>query len=122
MRQLKQLGHITVKATEGKLFTCKSIWPLDLFPDTITLDEKKLTITHRTFFWSQQVITIQLPDLLNVEILAGPMVCTVRIYSKYVTGGQIDVEKIRKADGFKLRDIVNELMEEDQESEHGGSQ
>lgn len=119
---MKPLGHIATAAAQGKLFTCKSIWPLDLFPDTIALDDKKLTITHKTFFWSEQIITVQLPDLLNVEILAGPFICTVRIYSKYVTGGHIDVEKVSKGDGNRLRDIVNRLMEEQQDASHTGGQ
>lgn len=114
----KLLGKLAVKSAEGKLFICHTVWPFDLVPDTIKVEEDKVTVIHRDFFL-KDIITVHVKDLLNVEVVAGPIFATAKINSKYVTGGHKDVHWLLKKDALKLRDMTTKLIEE--KAEDGGS-
>lgn len=103
----KKLGHITTLAAQGKLYTCRTIPPFDYYK--ITLDEAKVTIVHKQWF-IKHIVTIQLVDLLNVEVIVGPFVGSARIFSKYVTGGEMTIPWFWKKDALKLRTKINEVM------------
>lgn len=101
-----KLGRLATRATEGKIMVIKAVWPFNFFPDTIELHEDKLVVIQRTGPWSGQHIPVEYKDLFNIEILEAPIFCTVRVISKYVTGGQCDIPYIKKSDAYKLQDLA----------------
>src|SRR5258707_12767457 len=42
---------------------------LTFFPDTLTVDRAKLTLTKRTFFQTAEVMSIRIEDVLNVTAI-----------------------------------------------------
>lgn len=50
------------------LFKAKTVFPFDFFPDTIIIDTIKISIITKTFFASQQVVTVSIKDLVDVEL------------------------------------------------------
>ncbi len=104
VHQLKRLGnralHLTRKATKKVvrrpssteleqealratevLFQATSVFPFVLFPDTITIDRVKVTIAHRIFFYTAEVTSIQIEEILNVASTVGPFFGSVKIWS-----------------------------------------
>jgi hypothetical protein len=97
--QLKRLGNRTllllkthprkstmelrqqVKQAQEILFQATTVFPFILFPDTLTIDRVKVTITHRFFFASAEVTSIQIEDILNVAATTDPLFGTVKIWS-----------------------------------------
>lgn len=120
---MNKLGHISVKGAEGKLFSCTAVFPFQLFPDTLRLDESKLTVVQRGFL-TRKVTPIQLPDLLNVEVMEAPLFATVRVYAKYMTMAEdwLEIAYLRKDEATKLRRLVNELKAEKQATTNTGGQ
>jgi hypothetical protein len=55
---------------------------LALFPDTVTVDRAKLTITRRTFLRSAEIMSMRMEDILNVTATVGPLFGTVKIVSR----------------------------------------
>jgi hypothetical protein len=55
---------------------------LTLFPDTLTVDRAKLTVTKRSFFSSAEVMSIRIEDVLNVTATVGPLFGSVKIISR----------------------------------------
>jgi len=49
------------------------VLPVNLFTDSITVDRTKVTITKRTFFWTAQVVTTRIEDILGVTSNCGPL-------------------------------------------------
>lgn len=109
LQRLRKVGNFFVKASEGKYFTCVSVWPFNFFPDSITLDEEKLTIVRRGFL-TTDVIPIKIPDLLNIEIHNAPLFCTVEVVAKFVTARHEKIPYIRKSDGKELQKRCTELL------------
>ncbi len=70
-----------VKQAREVLFQATTVFPFILFPDTITIDRVKLTITHRFFFATAEVTSIQIEDILNVAASVGPFFGSVKVWS-----------------------------------------
>lgn len=101
------------------VFKCSSVWPFQLWPDTIKLDDEQLTIIKRGFL-TRTVIPIKLPDLLNVIIHEAPVFCTVEVLYKYVTAQHEKVSHIRLKDGRKFQSLCMEIIKQHQNSHQGG--
>lgn len=91
-------GSNDVLATASTVFT--------IFPDTLTLDRAKLTVTKRNFFQSSEVMSIQIEDILNVTAVVGPLFGTVNIASRVFTSGPYKVGKFLRDDALRLKRIT----------------
>jgi hypothetical protein len=65
------------------LLSATTVFPFTLFPDTLTLDREKLTISHRLFFRVAEVISIRIEDILNVTADVGPFFGSVKISTRF---------------------------------------
>jgi hypothetical protein len=118
----KHLGKLATKSAQGEHMVIKSVFPFNFWPDTVTLEKDKLIVYKRTGPWSGQHIPVEYKDLFNIEILEAPMFCTVRVISKYVTGGQVDLPYFRKHEGYELQEKALELKKEATSSDESGGQ
>jgi hypothetical protein len=57
---------------------------LKLFPDTLTVDRAKLTVTNRTFFQTAEVMSMRIEDVMNVTCKLGPFLGSVTIHSRII--------------------------------------
>lgn len=64
------------------LIKAESTFPFVLFPDTITVSRMKVAITRRSFFRVADVISLQIDDILNVEIDTGPFFGSLNIFTR----------------------------------------
>lgn len=68
------------------LATATSVMPL--FPDTLTVDRAKLTITKRTFFRSANIMSMRIEDVLNTDCTLGLLFGHVKITSRVLNDEQ----------------------------------
>jgi len=61
---------------------------MTLFPDTITLDRAKLTITRRTFLRTAEIKSMRIEDLLNVDVSLGPIFGTIKVTARVLNAGK----------------------------------
>lgn len=95
-----ELQH-AIQGAHEVLCTATTLFPFTIFPDTITLDRAKLTVTHRTFFGTAEVMSIRIEDILNVTASIGPILGSVKIVSRV-----FNVEKPYTVGGFKRQDAL----------------
>lgn len=95
------------KDTNKTVARASAVFPLQLFPDTITVDQNKIDIVHRQFFWSKQLFTIFLEDLTNVTISVGPFFATMKFEVRGFEENPAPVTFLWKGDAINLhRNIV----------------
>jgi hypothetical protein len=97
-----------IKASNQVLISIKTVFPLTLFQDTVTVDRAKLTITRRQFFQMSEVMSIRLEDILNVTATAGPFFGSLTITNR-IQGGMgdpIKVDRLWRDDALKLKRIL----------------
>lgn len=84
-----------------------TVFPLSLFPDTITIDRTKLTITHRDFFKSADVLSICIEDILNVSAGVGPFFGSIKISTRFFDSAKpYTVDHFTRADALKIKRIA----------------
>lgn len=89
------------------LVRAKTVFPLTLFPDTLTIDRAKLTITHRDFFGAGEVLTISIEDILNVTATVGPFFGSVIIATRFFDLNKpYKVDHFWRADALKIKRIM----------------
>lgn len=89
------------------LATASTVFPFDLFPNTVTLDRTKLTIVQRSFYWSEQVMSIRIEDILNVTTGVGPFFGSLTIASRVMSSeDHFTINYFWKSDAVHLKHII----------------
>jgi hypothetical protein len=81
-RSAEQLSR-AIGAAHEVLCTVTTVFPFTLFPDTVTIDRSKLTVTRRQFFKMADVMTLRIEDVLNVVAHVGPIFGSVEIATRF---------------------------------------
>jgi hypothetical protein len=116
---MKGLGRIATKAVEGRMYYCRTFWPL--WYTSFSLTEEELTITEHELIY-KEITPIQIKDLLNIKLaLAGPF-GSLTVYYKYVTGDHKNINWLKRSDAVKLRDLVHGLMSDANNTDTSGGQ
>lgn len=83
------------------------ILPMNLFPDSITVDRTKITITKRTFFWSEQVISLRVEDILNVSCSVGPLFGSVTVSTRVMNStDHFEVNYLWRSDALYVKQLI----------------
>lgn len=83
------------------------ILPVNLFPDRVTVDRTKVTITKRTFFWSSSVISIRIEDVLNVACSTGPIFGSLTISSRVMNStDHYEIDYFWRKDALYLKQLI----------------
>lgn len=102
----EKLKSIVSKSHEI-LMSANTVFPITLFPDSVTVDRTKVTITKRDFFWTSDVMSIRIEDVLNVSASVGPIFGSLTIASRVMS--TIDHFKINhfwRNDAIRLKHII----------------
>lgn len=96
-----------IGGSKDVLVRVSTVFPLTLFPDTITIDRTKLTITHRDFFKSGESLSINIEDILNVAAGVGPFFGTIKITSRFFHSDKpYIVNHLTRRDALRIKRIL----------------
>lgn len=97
------------EAIEGSnevLITAKT--QMTFFPDTITVDRAKVTVTKRTFFSAAELVSIRIEDVLSVHATVGPYFGMVKIVSRVLSADKpYTVGRLKRDDAKKIKRILH---------------
>jgi hypothetical protein len=74
-----------VKKSHQVLASAHTVFPMTLFRDSIIVDRTKVSIIKRDFFWTSNVISFQIEDILNVSCSIGPLFGSLTIVSRVMS-------------------------------------
>ena len=95
------VGH-----SQDMLFQASTVFPFTLFPDTVTVDREKVTVVNRTFFRIAEIVSIRIPDVLNVTASVGPFFGAVRIQTRYFESDIHYIKFLRRHDALRLKRLL----------------
>jgi hypothetical protein len=88
------------------LASAKTVLPF-LFPHEIILDRTKITLIKRNFFWSSDVLSIRVEDILNVAASVGPLFGSVTVASRVMSSiDHFEVDRFWRSDATRLKQII----------------
>lgn len=96
----------TTSESQDALLSADTVFPFTLFRSTIQIDRHKLTIIRRSFFWTADTISVQICDILNVEVNVGPFFGSVVMSSKYFNKNIKSVNFLRRQDAINFQRLV----------------
>ena len=102
--------HVEPKASSPVLARFKSVFPFDLFPDELIVEEKRIIWIKRFGPGMCEVITLAPADINRIEASAGPLFGHVHIAIPR-HDIEIIVERLRRKEAFKARDLIEGLMD-----------
>lgn len=104
-----------VKESQLKLFSAKSVFPLDLFPDQIEIDPVQVHITLKEFFKSKRIHSIAIKDISDVFIESAGPFASLKLIDRDFVENTVSVNFLKYADALKAKKIIQGLMVADRE-------
>ena len=101
----EKLIGVTLKAHDI-LFKAKTVFPFNLFPDTVTVDREKVTIVNRFFFGVAKINSAPIRDILSVEADVGPLFGSVNITSRYFYTNPHSINFLWRGDALNLQRLL----------------
>jgi hypothetical protein len=83
-------------------------FPLDLFPNTINVEETRVNFITRTFF-SSQVHSVDIKDISNIFINFAPFFAQLVIISKTFSENNMQIDNLYKKEAIHTRRIIEGL-------------
>lgn len=108
--QNKNLVADLVRKSNRILLTISSHrLPFDPFPDTINIEEGRVTVITRKFFYSSQVHSVDIKDISNIFINMAPLFAQLVIISKTFEENEIGIKGLKKKEAILARRIIEGL-------------
>lgn len=92
------------------LYQLKSVFPFDPFPMTITIEPTIIHIVDQAFFFSHQVISLSMKDILTIEVDTGLLFATIKIQQALPIMPALEYKMFWKAEALKARRIIQGLI------------
>lgn len=99
---IEQTSHVLLKTS--------TVFPFDFFPDDITIEQNKVNVVCREFFFSEDIHGILIKTIKDVEVQTSLLFATLRIVPDVYAGKPIVVKYLRKSDALRARRIILGLM------------
>ncbi len=101
----------TIGDSHDVLFRARTVFPMSLFPDTLSIDRTKITVTHRDFLKSGEVLSISIEDILNVTATVGPLFGSIKIATRFFDPDKpYEIDHFWRADALKIKRIAQGYM------------
>jgi hypothetical protein len=102
--------------TPNVLYECSSVFPFQLIPDKLTIDLHKVNIIIKTFPFIQNVQSIYINDIAQVDVTANIILAGVSIKDRFFADKEHLVNHLKKSDAYKARRIIQGLIVANRES------
>ncbi len=104
--------NILASRSDKVLLSAKTIFPFDLFPDTLTIDANKVNIVQKIFFWSEVATSILLKEIMDVRVESalffGKLVIDYGPHPLKIS--TVEVAKMWKSDALKAKEIIEGIL------------
>lgn len=92
------------------LYKASAVFPFDFFPDNISIDKNKVNIVYKEFFASEDVHSILIKNIKDIEVETSPFFATIKIVPDGFPASLIRIKYLKKKEAMKARRIIQGLM------------
>lgn len=97
----------TIKRYHQVLGAARTVFPIKLFPDDIVVDRTKISIIKRDFFWTSNVISFRVEDVLNVSCSIGPLFGSLTIASRVMSSvDHFQINYLWRNDAIRMKHLI----------------
>lgn len=106
----KQKLDELVEKSGRALFKASTVFPFELFPTTLIIDENKVTIFYREFFWSERIHSIMIRDIKDVIVETSLFFATLIIIDDAFKDDPVRIHYLWKKQAMHARKLVQGLI------------
>ncbi len=88
------------------LFQIKTVFPFDLFPDTLSVDPGKVDLIGRYFFASDVRTSIPIKDIKSVAVESNILFSTIKIIIDMPQDNSMRVGPLHRHDALRAKRII----------------
>lgn len=110
--RLRKTDELTklARMSNDILFKCTTVFPFDLFPDTLIIDKTKVNFIFKEFFLSETVHSIMLKNVKDIQIEASLFFAKLIIVPDVYVGQPTNISYLSKSCALEARRIIQGLM------------
>lgn len=105
IRQMKELVEVADNAEEV-LLEATSVFPFNIFPDSIKIDRQKVIMIHREFFRVASIQNIQLSKIQSIEADVGPFFGSVSITAEQFENTVSTIHFLTRRDTIRVQELL----------------
>jgi hypothetical protein len=98
-----------VEKSNRILASVTSVFPFDIFPNTVNVEEGRITVIVRNFFYSSQIHSVDIKNISNVFLNLAPFFAQLVIVSKTFARNQIKINFLKKDEAIFVRRMIEGL-------------
>src|SRR5579859_4040624 len=104
-----------VQKSDKVLLKIRAVFPFDFFPDSVVIDESKINIIHKQFFFSSEILSIPIHHIQDIEVDTSIFFATLKILPvgfsvMSYTENWVTVPYLWKRDAIRARRIISGLL------------
>lgn len=99
-----------VEMAQQTLYRVESVFPFDLFPDEIRIDENKVSIVRRNFFFTEDVVSILIKDIRTIMLSTSVFFASLKFDIRGYEENPEPVEYLPKNQAIRARRIILGLL------------
>lgn len=104
----KQKVDELVKKTNRTIINASSIFPWSMFPNTIDVEESRVTFMFSQFMTSQSH-SVDIKDISNVSIESGFFFATLQVVSRTFVKNNVKIHHLNKKQAVKVKEVIEGL-------------
>lgn len=104
----KQVVDNLVRKSNRCIISISSLFPWDIFPNTINVEESRVTFTFRQFM-SSQSHSVDIKDISNVFIESSLFFATLQVVSNTFVQNDVKIGNLSKNEAKKMQMIIEGL-------------
>jgi len=104
----KTVANLVKKSNRILVSISSHAFPFDIFPDTINIEEGRITIINRRFL-SSEVHSVDIKDISNIFINSTILFSQLVIISKTFEENEIKIRNLRNKEAVFVRRIIEGL-------------
>ena len=108
--ELKNKFEKIVSKSERVLFTTSTIFPFHFFPNKLIIDQNKVSVVEKNFFWSETIRSVMIKNILDITIDTAPLFAHLVIIDVGFKEDAIRLNYLRKKDALLARKIIQGLI------------
>lgn len=97
-----------IRKSNRRIISISSLFPWDIFPNTIEVEESRVTFIFRQFL-SSQSHSVNIKDISNVFIQTSLMFATLQIVSRTFVENDITIGHLNRVEARKVQMVIEGL-------------
>lgn len=111
LNENSSLKNVSLKISDKIILKITTIFPFRFSPDSVIIDEQKISIVHKEFFFVTKIECILINNIQHVEVVSSLVFATLRILPSGRSESWINIRYLRKKEAMYALRLIKKLSE-----------